>query len=126
VHWGLARRLRWRWHWHIPSILHHASTSIDLSLAPAPHPACSCPHTNNELQVRPVVAQYLGFFQASSTAGGITSGSQWLVWRFESDSTLGDACDGALGPFPVSGWVGGWGMFLRLLGWLEGRSRPCG
>lgn len=34
--------------------------------------------------------------------GGITSGSQWLVWKFESDSTLGDACEGALGPFPVS------------------------
>ena len=54
------------------------------------------------LQVRRVVAEYLGYFQASSTSGGITSGSQWLVWKFESDSTLGDACDGTLGPFPVS------------------------
>jgi hypothetical protein len=36
-----------------------------------------------------------------SPQGGITSGSQWLVWRFESDSTLGDACNGELGPFPV-------------------------
>ena len=68
-----------------------------------------------------MVAQYLGFFQASSSAGGITSGSQWLVWRFESDSTLGDACDGALGPFPVSWWVGGWaagwGMCVHWVGW---------
>ena len=23
------------------------------------------------------------------------------VWKFESDSTLGDACDGQLGRFPV-------------------------
>jgi len=29
-----------------------------------------------------------------------TQGTQWLVWRFESDSTLADALDGALGPFP--------------------------
>ncbi|PRW05929.1 Serine threonine- kinase chloroplastic [Chlorella sorokiniana] len=50
--------------------------------------------------VRPVVADFLGYFRASGTQGGITSGSQWLVWKFESDSTLGDACDGQLGPFP--------------------------
>ena len=49
-----------------------------------------------------MVAEYLGYFQAGGSQGGITSGSQWLVWRFESDSTLADACDGALGPFPVS------------------------
>ena len=64
--------------------------------------------------VRPSVAEYLGYFSASSSNGGMTSGSQWLVWRFESDSTLADACNGARGPFPVSaveagrGRVGGW------------------
>ena len=57
-------------------------------------------------QVRSVVADYYGYFTASSSLGGITSGSQWLVWRFESDSTLGDACDGQLGPFPVGGLAG--------------------
>lgn len=48
-----------------------------------------------------MVADFLGCFRASGTQGGITSGSQWLVWKFESDSTLGDACDGKLGSFPV-------------------------
>jgi hypothetical protein len=52
-------------------------------------------------------AQYLGFFEAGqggavagapSGAGG--AGGQWLVWRFESDSTLADAMDGLLGPWP--------------------------
>lgn len=28
------------------------------------------------------------------------AGTQWLVWKYESDSTLGDATSGALGPFP--------------------------
>lgn len=32
--------------------------------------------------------------------GAFTKGSQWLVWKFESDATLGDALDGKLGPFP--------------------------
>ena len=33
------------------------------------------------MQVRPVVADFLGYFRASGTQGGITSGSQWLVRR---------------------------------------------
>jgi serine/threonine protein kinase len=54
-------------------------------------------------------AQYLGFFEAGnggavagapSGAGGGGAGGQWLVWRFESDSTLADAMDGLLGPWP--------------------------
>ena len=32
--------------------------------------------------------------------GAFVKGSQWLVWRFESDSTLGDALDGLIGEFP--------------------------
>lgn len=28
------------------------------------------------------------------------AGTQWLIWKYESDSTLGDATSGALGPFP--------------------------
>jgi hypothetical protein len=31
---------------------------------------------------------------------GFTRGTQWLVWRFETDSTLGDAISGGLGRFP--------------------------
>lgn len=65
------------------------------------HCMCTSRYRCAPSQVRPVVAKYLGYFQAESSQGGITSGSQWLVWRFESDSTLADACDGALGPFPV-------------------------
>jgi hypothetical protein len=51
--------------------------------------------------VRPYAAEYLGQFVAGSSGGGFTSGSQWLVWKFESDATLGDAIGGDLGPFPV-------------------------
>ncbi len=32
-----------------------------------------------------------GEFVADASDGGFTKGTQWLVWRFESDSTLGDA-----------------------------------
>ncbi|PSC67765.1 putative ubiquitin conjugation factor E4 [Micractinium conductrix] len=62
--------------------------------------AYMCARVMRHPTVRSVVADYYGYFTASSSLGGITSGSQWLVWRFESDSTLGDACDGQLGPFP--------------------------
>ncbi len=39
---------------------------------------------------------------ADRSEGAFTSGSQWLVWKFESDATLGDALDGRLGEFPAS------------------------
>ena len=32
--------------------------------------------------------------------GSITVGSQWLVWDFETDATLGAAIEGRLGRFP--------------------------
>lgn len=38
---------------------------------------------------------------ADTSEGAFTKGSQWLVWKFESDATLGDALDGRLGPFPA-------------------------
>lgn len=28
------------------------------------------------------------------------AGTQWLIWKYESDSTLGDALFGSLGAFP--------------------------
>ncbi len=37
---------------------------------------------------------------AEKSEGAFTVGSQWLVWKFESDATLGDALDGRLGAFP--------------------------
>ena len=48
------------------------------------------------------VADYLGAFIAEDSSGGILAGSQWLVWKFESDATLADACSGSLGAFPES------------------------
>jgi len=52
-------------------------------------------------------ARYLGFFDGGGGAvagagggGGGGAGGQWLVWQFESDSTLADAMDGLLGPWP--------------------------
>lgn len=50
--------------------------------------------------IRPYCAKYLGNFIAENFQGNFTAGSQWLIWKFESDSTLGDACAGLLGSFP--------------------------
>eukprot|EP00887_Chlorella_sp_A99_P007082 scaffold2.g7082.t1 len=50
--------------------------------------------------VRGAASEYLGSFVAKESSGSIASGSQWLVYRFESDATLADALNGALGPFP--------------------------
>ena len=50
--------------------------------------------------IKPYFAEYLGTFIAENFQGNFTAGSQWLIWKFESDSTLGDACSGLLGPFP--------------------------
>eukprot|EP00775_Hariotina_reticulata_P012397 gene12397-12532_t len=45
-------------------------------------------------------AAYLGEFEAEDSANGIQKGTQWLVWKFESDSTLSDALSGNLGQWP--------------------------
>jgi serine/threonine protein kinase len=45
-------------------------------------------------------AEYLGYFvvpPADAQGGAMVAGSQWLAWRFESDSTLADGLDGFLG-----------------------------
>lgn len=52
--------------------------------------------------VKRYMAEYLGSFVAETFQGNFTMGSQWLVWKFETDSTLGDACAGLLGTFPES------------------------
>ena len=59
-----------------------------------------CTRISAHPSIRPIAAEYLGNFVADSSTGGITAGTQWLIWRFESDATLADACAGALGPFP--------------------------
>ncbi len=38
------------------------------------------------------VAEYEGEFVADASDGGFLRGTQWLVWKFESDATLADAC----------------------------------
>ncbi|WIA36617.1 hypothetical protein OEZ86_007905 [Tetradesmus obliquus] len=45
-------------------------------------------------------AAYLGEFTAEEGTNGIQKDTQWLVWKFESDSTLGDALSGQLGTWP--------------------------
>jgi serine/threonine protein kinase len=45
-------------------------------------------------------AKYLGEFTAEQSVAGFTKGTQWLIWRYESDSTLADALAGNVGVFP--------------------------
>lgn len=42
-------------------------------------------------RVKSSIARYMGEFVADKTDGGFIKGTQWLVWKFESDSTLSDA-----------------------------------
>ncbi len=50
-----------------------------------------CSRIMRDPVVRRGIAEYQGEFEAEETDGGFTRGTQWLVWKFESDSTLGDA-----------------------------------
>ncbi|CAG9465374.1 unnamed protein product [Pedinophyceae sp. YPF-701] len=52
------------------------------------------------LALRGYCAEYQGTFRAEKTDAGFTKGTEWLVWSFESDSTLQDAIAGGLGPWP--------------------------
>lgn len=45
-------------------------------------------------------AGYKGAFICDESNGGFTKDTQWLVWDFESDCTLGDALEGKIGTFP--------------------------
>lgn len=42
-------------------------------------------------RVKGSIARYMGEFVADKSDGGFIKGTQWLVWKFESDSTLSDA-----------------------------------
>ena len=59
-----------------------------------------CARVSRDPLASRVAASYLGQFVPSRSGRGFTPGTQWLVWKFESDSTLGDALSGLLGPFP--------------------------
>ena len=43
------------------------------------------------VRVKTSIAKYMGEFVADESDGGFIKGTQWLVWKFESDSTLNDA-----------------------------------
>ena len=47
-----------------------------------------CSRIMRDPLARKSAAEYLGNFIADKTDGGFTRGTQWLVWKFESDSTL--------------------------------------
>lgn len=53
--------------------------------------AYMCSRIMRDPVVRQSIAEYQGEFMADASDGGFTKGTQWLVWKFESDSTLGDA-----------------------------------
>ncbi|MEW5298340.1 MAG: hypothetical protein WDW36_001477 [Sanguina aurantia] len=61
-------------------------------------------YMNAKLKRNPIAssscAQYLGYFVVDEADGQFAKGTQWLVWKFESDATLADAVEGKLGVFP--------------------------
>ena len=59
-----------------------------------------CARVSRDPLASRVAASYLGQFVPRTSGRGFTPGTQWLVWKFESDSTLGDALSGLLGGFP--------------------------
>lgn len=60
-----------------------------------------CSRVSRNPLARASCAQYLGEFVAEASEYGFTKGTQWLIWKYESDSTLGDAVSGNLGAFPA-------------------------
>ena len=49
---------------------------------------------------RGTAAGFKGRFVCTEQYGGFDRGSQWLVWDYESDATLGAALEGEVGRFP--------------------------
>lgn len=47
-----------------------------------------CSRIMRDPVARRSAAEYLGNFIADASEGGFTIGTQWLVWKFESDTTL--------------------------------------
>lgn len=52
-------------------------------------------------RVKSSIARYMGEFVADKSDGGFIKGTQWLVWKFESDSTLSDAMQVCLLALPT-------------------------
>ena len=53
------------------------------------------------IRVKSSIARYLGEFVADKSDGGFIQGTQWLVWKFESDTTLGDAMQASIDCYEV-------------------------
>ena len=43
------------------------------------------------------IAKYLGTFVADATDRGFTRDTQWLIWKYESDTTLAEASQVSFG-----------------------------
>lgn len=54
--------------------------------------AYMCAKVNRSLYARSAIAEYLGTFIADADEGGFRQGTQWLLWKYESDTTLAEAC----------------------------------
>eukprot|EP00798_Chlamydomonas_sp_ICE-L_P012541 gene12541-15758_t len=62
--------------------------------------AYMCAKVKRDPFARSNCADYKGFFVVDQNKGQYTKGTQWLVWNYECDTTLGDALSGKLGSFP--------------------------
>eukprot|EP00798_Chlamydomonas_sp_ICE-L_P018636 gene18636-25150_t len=62
--------------------------------------AFMCAKVKRNPSAKASCANYQGYFEVKATKGQYTKGSQWLVWEYECENTLGDALTGQLGPFP--------------------------
>lgn len=51
-----------------------------------------CAKVMRSVLARPSIAEYLGTFIADGSEGGFYEGTQWLLWKYESDTTLAEAC----------------------------------
>ena len=72
------------------------------------------------------IAKYLGTFVADATDRGFTRDTQWLIWKYESDTTLAEASQVCR----VQGLTGGGGANVLGLRWAGGRpgcvlDMPC-
>ena len=54
--------------------------------------AYMCAKVKRSIFAREYIAEYLGTFIADANEGGFSEGTQWLLWKYESDTTLAEAC----------------------------------
>ena len=53
--------------------------------------AYMCAKVMRSLLIRGAIAEYMGTFIADGSEGGFSEGTQWLLWKYESDTTLAEA-----------------------------------